>query len=89
MKEKNNFFFHVMGYMQKNSLNIKHAQNKSLEQMLLNLDFGKNIRYFDKENLACKKLISDIEKAKNKIVISLPSSEMNIEFNKQIYNSLL
>lgn len=89
MKEKNNFFFHLMEYMQKNSFNIKHAQNKSLEQMLLNLDFGKNIRYFDKENLACKKLISDIEKAKNKIVISLPSSEMNIEFNKQIYNSLL
>ena len=89
MKEKNNFFLRLMEYMQKNSFNIKHAQNKSLEQMLLNLDFGKNIRYFDKENLACKKLISDIEKAKNKIVISLPSSEMNIEFNKQIYNSLL
>ena len=89
MKGKNNFFLRLMEYMQKNSFNIKHAQNKSLEQMLLHLDFGKNIRYFDEANLACERLKLDIEKAKNKIVISLSSSEMNLEFNKQIYDSLI
>ncbi|MGN1167281.1 MAG: AAA domain-containing protein [Lachnospiraceae bacterium] len=89
MKGKNNFFLRLMEYMQENSFNIRHAENKSLEQMLLKLDFGKNIRYFDEANLACKMLNSDIEKAKNKIIISLPSSEMNIEFNKQIYDALL
>lgn len=88
MKGKNNFFLRLMKYMKINAYNIKHAEKKTLEQMLLNLDFGRNIRYYNEVNLACKGLISDIEKAKNKIVISLPNSEMNSDFNKKIYDAL-
>ena len=89
MKGKNNFFLRLMEYMKENAYNIKHAEKKTLEQMLSNLDFGRNIRYYDEANLACERLIADIKKAKNKIIISLPSSELNLEFNKNIYDALL
>ena len=69
MKGKNNFFLRLMEYMKENAYNIKHAEKKTLEQMLSNLDFGRNIRYYDEANLACERLIADIKKAKNKIII--------------------
>lgn len=84
LEGKNNFFVQLVKYLIEKCHVVKHAENKSLEALLSNVDFGKNIKFYGDASNALSGVINDIKKAKSKIVISIPDSEMEEGVNDSL-----
>lgn len=87
-EDKNNFFVQLIKYLVEKCHVVKHANDRSLEDMLQTLDYGKNIRYYSEISDAITILNRDITAAKSKIVVSIPCSEMDMELNMSIIRAL-
>ncbi len=78
-----NTYFKLLGHIKDNNTVIDMKENHLIEFMKT-LDFGKNIRPYYASVDAWPSLISDINSAKHKIVITLPTDKLNPQYETEM-----
>ena len=74
----NHIFYRMVQYL-KNKENTVNVKEKGLENYIQSLDKGRNIRYYPVITEGLNALIKDIQKAHEKVVISIPDGNIDRE----------
>ena len=84
----NHTFYRLINYLVKEGNTVQHVKDKTLELLVRDLSvIGGPNYYIDNSYLDI--FIKDIDSAKGKIVVSLPSGNLDSSVEKKIYDELL
>lgn len=84
----NHTFYRLINYLVKEGHTVEHVKDKSLESMVKDLSVKGGPNYY-LDNAYLDDLIKDIKSAKGKIVVSLPSGNIDSSVEKEIYDELI
>lgn len=85
--ESNHIFYKLLNHLKKEGYVTAH-KDRSLESYLAAMPVGKNIKYYRTPDESLADFKKDIDRAGEKIVISIPDGELNAETSDEIFQCI-
>lgn len=81
-------FYRLVNYISKEGNTVQHVKDKSLEKMIEGLSIENGPVYY-LDNSYLNDLITDIKRARHRLVISFPSGNLDSEVEGKVYDSIV